>query len=138
MVVIYVDMCGDLFHFGHVNFLKNARKLGTELKVGVHSNKTIESYKRTPIMNMDERIRVIESCRYVDSVIQDAPLVITEDYIKKHNIDIVAHAHTEEDDEKYKFMYNIPTKLNIFKRLEYTHIISTTNIIDRLKNYSLN
>ena len=33
-------------------------------------------------MNMNERILVVESCKYVDKVIPDAPLIITEDYIK--------------------------------------------------------
>ena len=75
---------------------------------------------------MEERIIVVEACKYVDGVISDAP-VITEDYIKKHNIDIVAHAHSLEDEDKYNFMYDIPHKLGIFKRLEYSKTISTRN-----------
>ena len=132
---IYTDMCADLFHYGHVNILKNAKQLVGEdgnLIVGIHSDKTIESYKRKPIMTMEERIAVVEACRYVDRVILDAPLVITEDYIKNNNIDMVVHAHPENEDEKYQKMYEIPTKLGIFKRLEYTPSISTTNIISRL------
>ena len=58
--------------------------------------------------------------------------MITEDYIKNNNIDMIVHAHPENEDEKYQKMYEIPTKLGIFKRLEYTPSISTTNIISRL------
>lgn len=53
MTNIYTDMCADLFHYGHVNLLKNAKQLVGEmgnLIVGIHSDKTIESYKRKPIM----------------------------------------------------------------------------------------
>lgn len=31
------------------------------------------------------------SCRWVDEVLQDAPWVITEEFLTKHNIDFVAH-----------------------------------------------
>lgn len=63
MTRIYIDMVGDLFHYGHVNALKQCKDEGDYLIVGVHSDKTVESYKRTPILNMDERIGVIESCK---------------------------------------------------------------------------
>ena len=56
MIKVYVDMCGDLFHYGHVNLLESAKKLGDYLLVGIHSDSTIESYKRKPILNMEERI----------------------------------------------------------------------------------
>ena len=36
----------DLFHWGHVNMLKNAKAMGDRLVVGIHSDKTIKSYKR--------------------------------------------------------------------------------------------
>jgi cytidyltransferase-like protein len=49
--VVYTDMCADLFHAGHVNFLRQARALGDRLVVGIHSDETIASYKGTPVMN---------------------------------------------------------------------------------------
>ena len=133
MVNVYLDMCADLFHWGHVNMLKNAKAMGDRLVVGIHSDETIRSYKRDPIMNMDERIKVVEACKYVDEVIPDAPLVITEEYLKKHNINLVIHGHSEEEKEKYNFMYKVPYELGMFKRVDYTEGISTTEIIQRLK-----
>lgn len=128
----YIDMVGDLFHFGHVNLIKNIYDLGYTIIIGVHSDETVESYKRKPILTMDERVKVIESCKYVSSIIKDAPLIITEEYLNKHNIDMVFHAHPLEEDLKYKKMYEIPNKLNKFKRIEYCNKISTTEIINRI------
>ena len=129
MVNVYLDMCADIFHWGHVNMLKNAKSMGDRLVVGIHSDETIRSYKRYPVMKMNERIKVVEACRYVDQVIPEAPLVITEEYLKKHNIDLVIHGHSEEENEKY----NVPYELGMFKRVDYTEGISTSEIIKRLK-----
>ena len=133
MTNIYTDMCADLFHYGHVNLLKKAKQLGGNLIVGIHSDQTIESYKRKPIMTMEERIAVVEACRYVDRVIPNAPLVITEEYMKNNKIDLVVHAHPVEEDEKYQKMYSVPTKQGKFRRLDYTPSISTTDIISRFR-----
>jgi cytidyltransferase-like protein len=94
---IYIDMVGDLFHYGHINALQVCKTYGDYLIVGIHNDKTVESYKRTPIMNMNERIRIIESCKYVDKIIGDAPLKVTLDYIKKHNIDFVCVPDNRRD-----------------------------------------
>jgi ethanolamine-phosphate cytidylyltransferase len=44
-VVIWVDGCFDMMHFGHANALRQARELGDYLIVGVHSDKEIERVK---------------------------------------------------------------------------------------------
>jgi len=79
MKIVYVDMCADLFHYGHVEFLRRAKNYGDKLFVGIHNDATIQSYKRQPILSMDARIRVVEACRYVNKVIPDAPLFITKE-----------------------------------------------------------
>ena len=84
-------MVADLFHYGHANFLKQARQCGDHLIVGIHSDQVVGGYKRLPIMSMDERIKTVSSCRYVDEVVPEAPLVIEEEWINTHNIDIVVH-----------------------------------------------
>ena len=88
---IYVDMVGDLFHAGHVSLLREARRHGDWLVVGVLSDDTAASYKRRPIMTLAERVPVIESCRYVDEVIEDAPLQVTEEFLAEHGITTVVH-----------------------------------------------
>jgi cytidyltransferase-like protein len=127
---IYVDMVADMFHSGHVNLLKRASSLGTKLIVGLNSDIDTESYKRIPIISLKDRAIVIESCKYVDKVIAPCPLIITEAFLTDNSIDLVIHAH-DEDDTSYNFIYDVPMKLNKFKRLNYTHTISTSDIIKR-------
>ena len=88
---------------------------------------------------MEERIGIIESCKYVDKVIPNAPLVVTKDYLDKNNIDLVVHAHNEDEIEKYNFMYNEIIKLGKFKRIDYHDGVSTTNIKNKIiKEYLTN
>lgn len=88
---IYVDMVGDLFHAGHVSFLRAARQFGDELIVGVLSDETATAYKRRPIMTLSERVAVIEACRYVDEVIPAAPARLTSDFLDAQRIAMVVH-----------------------------------------------
>ena len=78
MTRVYVDMVADLFHYGHANFLKQAKQLGDHLIVGIHSDEVVKEYKRSPVMTMEERVETVSSCRYVDEVVANAPLVIDE------------------------------------------------------------
>ena len=126
-------MTADLFHFGHVNFLKQASEIGDYLIAGIHSDETVQNYKRSPIMTMEERISIVASCRYVDEVIPDAPLIIDLKWIKKHNIHLVVHGDDFSED-LLQLCYKIPIEMGIFKKVPYTPGISTTDITNRLKN----
>ena len=135
-MIIYVDMCGDLLHYGHIRFLEKAKKLGDKLIVGIHSDKTIESYKRTPVCNMKERIELVKAVKWVDEVIEDAPLFITEDYIEKHKINKITIPKNRTEEE-IKKMCIIPYEKNILHFIEYTPEISTSMIINRIKKRTL-
>lgn len=126
-------MVGDLFHYGHVEQCKRVHNLGYKLVVGVHSDAAVEKYKRKPILSMEERIRVIEACKFVSHVIPNAPLIIDEQYLNTHNIDMVFHGHSLEEEATYAEMYRVPKLLNKFTRTPYTKGISTTNIIERIQ-----
>lgn len=72
-VRVYVDIVGDLFHAGHVEFFKKAKALGDYLIVGVLADEVVQGYKREPVLTLEERVKVIESCKYVDEVIVAPP-----------------------------------------------------------------
>ena len=125
-------MVADLFHYGHVNFLRLARKHGDYLLVGVHADKTVMSYKRRPILSMEERVASVKHCRYVDEVISDAPLTIDRAWIEQHEIDLILHGD-DLSTEMEESWYRTPIKMGIYRSVAYTPGISTTEIIARIK-----
>ena len=132
MTRVYADMVADLFHYGHVEFLRQISELGDYVVVGIHSNEVVESYKRTPILSMEERMACVAGCRYVNEVIPNAPLQPDADWIAKHNIDLIAHGD-DASDEMQTFLYKVPMEMGIYKTVPYTESISTTEIIRRCK-----
>ena len=109
------------------------KELGDFLIVGLHNDDVVKKYKRTPVMNLDERTQVVESCKYVDKVIKGSDLIVTKEFMEKNNIDLVVHAHNLEECDKYNSFYEYPITSDKFMRLEYTNSISTTDIIKRIK-----
>lgn len=130
MTRVYADMVADLFHFGHVEFLRAAKALGGELVVGIHSDAEVASYKRRPIMTMEERVRVVAACRYVDEVLPDAPLRVSAEWIAAHRLDVVVHGD-DFDEEARRLCYSVPIDMGIFREIPYTAGISTSDLLQR-------
>ena len=131
-MIVYVDGVFDLTHNGHFKLYKQAKKLGSKLYVGVLSDEECENYKRKPILTAEERRLNILNSEYVDKVIINVPNIVTKEFIEKYKIDIVAHAHKIEEDDYYHYQYKVPKEMGIFRRLEYTDGITTTDIINRI------
>lgn len=129
---VYCNGVYDLCHVGHMNLFETASSYGTRLIVGVHGDGDVISYKREPVMSHNERCDIVSKCRFVSEVIPCAPLIITEDFIKKYNIHtVVCSVEYDSPDDKY---YAIPRKMGILKVLPRTSGISTSGLISRLKN----
>jgi len=130
---IYVDVVGDLFHAGHVAFFQKAKACGDILIVGVHSDEDVANYKRMPILTTEERVTAIKGCKYVDEVIENAPLPVNRELIEKYKIDFVIHGDDFDKDMIHE-QYGAAIEMGIFKTVPYTPVISTTDIINRIKN----
>jgi cytidyltransferase-like protein len=92
-VRVYADGIYDLFHFGHARSLEQAKKSfpNTYLLVGCCSDALTNKYKGKTVMNEAERYESLRHCKWVDEVIEDAPWVITNEFLDEHQIDYVAH-----------------------------------------------
>lgn len=137
---IYVDGIFDLFHKGHVMHFKDMKELDNEdnyLIVGIISDKDAKDYKRLPIYNQENRKILVESCRYVDEIIENAPLIVDQKFIEENKIDLVCHGFLNQNDvNKQEKFFEIPKKMNKFRAVNYHLGISTTDIIKNIKkNY---
>ena len=130
MIRVYVDMVADLFHVGHLNIIKEANSAGDIVIVGVHSDKDVAQYKRIPVINQKERYEIVKACRYVDEVIEGAPLVITEDFLTTNKIDLVIHG--DDVTEEIKRQHRLVARKNMIKYVPYASGVSTTSIIKKI------
>lgn len=70
MIIGYTTGAFDLFHIGHLNVLRNAKSMCDELIVGVSTDELVMEYKnKKPLIPLDERIDIVRSIKYVNSVI---------------------------------------------------------------------
>ena len=132
MIRVYTDMVADLFHYGHMEFLKKARALGDYLMVGICTDDLLESYKRKPILTMEERAASVIGCRHVDEVLTNVPFTIDRAWIEKYDIHLVVHGD-DFTQEQLEYYYKVPLEMGILRTLPYTQGISTTEIIRRIR-----
>jgi glycerol-3-phosphate cytidylyltransferase len=100
----------DIFHEGHVEFLKTCKIYCDRLIVGLTTDELAEVQKRKTIFKYNSRKAVLSSCRYVDCVLP-------------HTGDskIVAH-----DKLKFDALF-IGT--DYYKKLEYKEVESKTTVV---------
>lgn len=119
----------DVFHIGHVNILERCASLGDTLIVGVSSDELNYSKKgRNPMYSQGDRIKILQSLKFVDEVFIEESLEKKRDYINFFRADILAMG----DDWKGKFdEFEDICKVIYFPR---TPSVSTTEIIELAKS----
>lgn len=115
----------DVFHVGHINILQRAASLGDTLIVGVSTDKlNFDKKGRNPIYKEEDRMKIINSLRYVNLCFPEESLEKKADYIEQYNADVLVMG----DDWEGKFDYL--KKICDVVYLERTPSISTTEIIE--------
>lgn len=99
--LVYVAMCADILHIGHINILKKASKFGS-ITVGLLTDKAITSYKKKPLIKYKDRKILLESILYVKKVIPQS----THSY-KKNLLKLKPNYVFHGDDWKYGVQKNI-------------------------------
>jgi len=71
LTIVFTNGCFDLIHTGHTRYLREARLLGDLLIVGVNTDESVRDIKgpHRPITNLEERLEVLLSLRWVDAVV---------------------------------------------------------------------
>ncbi len=134
---VYVIGVFDLFHRGHLELLKKAKKLGDRLIVAINGDDMVSKYKRKPIFNEEDRLAIISSLRLVDEAfiirIFDNKKVMID-----RKVDIIVHG-TDWDRDSYlkqirvteSFLDENEISLEL---VSYTNGISTSDLVSTIKN----
>jgi glycerol-3-phosphate cytidylyltransferase len=136
MIIGYTTGTFDLFHKGHVEFLKKTKNYCDHLIVGVTTDELgFKEKGRKPIINTENRIAVVNACKYVDQTLPHNDQ--HGDKIKPFQLlhfQLVFIGDDYINDTQYTQLHTkIPVKV-IF--LPYTKEISTTSIRNKIINTS--
>lgn len=102
------------------------------LIVGVHSDQTVKSYKREPIINQKFRVETVKMCKYVNEVLPDAELVVTKEFFIQNQIDYVIIGE-EYKGNKDVIWYPGSIELKIHKYISRFDELSSSDIIKKIK-----
>jgi glycerol-3-phosphate cytidylyltransferase len=113
----------DLFHIGHLNILERASKLGKRLIVGISSdNLNFKKKGFYPIQEQNNRMKIVEAIKYVDSVFLEESLELKREYIEKYKADVLVMG------DDWVGAFDFCKDLCEVVYLERTKKVSTTNI----------
>lgn len=68
MDIVYIGMSLDVIHHGHMNVIEEARKYGSVI-IGLLTDSAISDNKRLPYLTYEQRKKVVENIKGVDSVV---------------------------------------------------------------------
>lgn len=69
--VVFTNGCFDIIHLGHIRYLREAKKEGDVLIVGLNSDKSVRMIKggKRPLMSQEERAEILAALEMVDFVV---------------------------------------------------------------------
>lgn len=109
-----------------------ARRLGNELLVGVHSDESIMENKGPTVMTLKERVLAVEACRWATKAIPDAPYVTSLPWISHYGCQYVVHGDDVTSDSSGEDCYRYVKAAGRFKVVKRTPGISTTDLVGRM------
>ena len=88
---VWTNGCFDILHKGHIELFRYAKSLGDELVVGIDTDEKVKKDKGTnrPINNLQDRIYMLQSIKYIDKVIPFDSTKDLENSIKWYKPDIM-------------------------------------------------
>ena len=100
--------------------------------VGVCSDASTQAEKGMTVMNEAERSESVRHCKWVDEVIQNVPWVITDEFLREHQIDFVAHDDIPYPSGDHDDIYKGVKDQGKFLTTQRTEGISTSKIITNI------
>ncbi|MCF7870535.1 MAG: adenylyltransferase/cytidyltransferase family protein [Candidatus Omnitrophica bacterium] len=129
--IVFTNGCFDLIHPGHIKIIKEAKKKGDVLIVGLNSDKSVKKIKgkTRPLLNQKARATILSAIQYIDYLTifdQKTPYLL----IKALKPDILVKG---QDWPKDKIIGRKLVKKIV--QLKMSPGYSTTNIIKKIKKH---
>jgi len=135
--ILYTGGSFDLFHYGHVSFLKKCKQIADIVVVGLNQDHFMSAYKSAPIMNYSEREISLLSCPYVDKVVPNTFDQDSKPTILSVKPNIIAIGDDWAHKDYYKQMSFTQSWLDenniVLVYIPYTQGISTSELKKRIK-----
>ncbi|KAH3662209.1 hypothetical protein OGAPHI_005457 [Ogataea philodendri] len=131
---IYADGVFDLFHLGHMRQLEQCKKAFPSVTLVVGIPNDVETHKRKglTVLSDKQRYETLRHCKWVDEVIEDAPWILTIDFLRKHKIDFCAHDDLPYEAQGIDDIYKPMKQAGMFLATQRTEGISTSDIITKI------
>jgi len=131
MTVCFVNGCFDVLHVGHVRLFKFAKKLADQLIVAVDSDERIRGSKGLdrPYNNLEDRIEMLSSIRFIDKVLSFDSNESLEKLIKNIKPDVMVVGSDWQNKDVIGSQY--AGKVKFFRRIDG---YSTTKILENSLN----
>lgn len=133
--IVWTNGCFDLLHVGHTRYLKETKKLGDVLVIGLNSDSSVRTLKgpSRPIQTESERAEILSALEFVDYVVI-YPELNSSRYIREVQPDIVTKGGDYKEiknEEERRALEEVGGK---FVSLPFVEGRSTTNILKAINN----
>lgn len=134
-IIGYTTGVFDMFHIGHLNIIRRAKELCDYLIVGVSTDELVEQYKhKIPVIPFNERLAIVESCRFVDKAIAQTTMNKLKAWEELH-FDIMFHGNEWQGTDLYNQYEKEFAKVGaVIHYLSHTEGISSTILREKIKN----
>lgn len=129
----FTDGVYDMFHVGHLNMIREAKKRCDYLIVGVHSDEIVEGYKnRKTIINENDRCEIVGAIREVDKAVINRTRDKTELW-KLHHFDTIFIGDDWKGTERWNNFEKVLAEIGVsVEYIPYTKGVSTTQIREKI------
>lgn len=134
-VIGYTAGVYDMFHIGHLNIIRRAKKQCDYLIVAVSTDELVEKEKgKTPVIPYKERAEIIGALKYVDQVVPQINKKKVEAWEKYHFDKMFVGSDWKGSMQWKKYEEEFKTLGVEIVYLEYTDGISSTKLTRVIKN----
>ena len=131
---IYIALSVDTIHHGHINLIRAAKKLGY-LIVGLLTDKAIASKKRLPLLNWEQRKKILEDIDGINKIVPQYEWDYSKN-LKKIKPNIMVHGddwkNNEEKDHRKRTLKTLKEIKAKLIEIPYTKGITSSIIRERI------